>query len=166
LENELSLDSFIAWLYATPLSTAIRDISWVIPTIQSAHIVAIAAVVGAALITDLRLAGVFATDEAPATIVRRYAPWTWGALLVLLLTGLVMSAGEPDRVLVNSVFWFKMGMVVTVSVLTWLLHKPFLNTSPAGRRGWLNAFIKPAAWFSLLLWTGVIICGRWIAYAI
>lgn len=162
----MSLDSFITWLYATPLSTLIRDVSWVIPAVQSIHIVAIAVVVGSAMITDLRLAGILATDEAPAAVVRRYTPWMWGALLVLLLTGMVMSIGEPDRVLVNSLFWFKMGAVVTVSVLTWFLHRPFLNPAPPAWLVRLNSFTKPAAWFSLLLWVGVIICGRWIAYAV
>ena len=48
----------IAWLYASSLSTAIRDMLWVVPTVQSVHIIAIAALLGSAVISDLRLAGV------------------------------------------------------------------------------------------------------------
>ena len=164
----MSLHDFAVWLYATQLSTTIRDVSWVVPAVQSVHIVAIAVVVGSALITDLRIAGVFAADESPAVLVRRYMSWTWGALVMLLLTGMIMSVGEPDRVLVNSVFWFKMGLVLTVSALTWLLHRPYLKMSSASPAERLrnSVFIKPVAWISLLLWTAVIVCGRWIAYAI
>ena len=159
---------FIKWLYGTPLSTTIRDVSWIVPTVQSVHIVAIAVVVGSALITDLRLAGVFAADEVPAVVVRRYRPWTWAALAALLLTGMIMSIGEPDRVLANSMFWLKMGLVLTVSVTTWLLHRPYVatNLTPAGEESRTSVWVKSAAWISLSLWVSVIVCGRWIAYAI
>lgn len=113
------------WIYASPLSTAIRDILWVIPTVQSIHILAITVLFGSAVISDLRLAGVFATDEPLRGVVRRYYPWMRNALLVLLFTGLIMIIAEPDRVLVNSTFWLKMALVVSAFTLTLLLRRPF-----------------------------------------
>ena len=83
----MSLQSFATWLYATPLATTIRDEPWIIPSVQSIHILAIAVVVGSALVSDLRLAGVLATDTLPNVVVRRYLRWMWVALAVLLATG-------------------------------------------------------------------------------
>lgn len=74
----MSIETFGNWLYETPISTSIRDITRIIPTVQSIHILAIAIVVGSALVSDLRLAGVLATDETPATVVRRYLPGCGG----------------------------------------------------------------------------------------
>ncbi|WLH43684.1 DUF6644 family protein [Pseudomonas beijingensis] len=160
----MSSELIIAWIYASPLSTAIRDMSWVVPTVQSVHIVAIAVIFGAAVISDLRLAGVFATDESMGGVVRRYFPWMRAALIVLLLSGLVMVIGEPDRVLVNTTFWLKMFLVVAVFTLTWSVRRPLLRVVGPAQGADEKPPIKALAWLSIALWCVVIFCGRWIAY--
>nr|WP_312231747.1 DUF6644 family protein [Pseudomonas sp.] len=157
----------IAWLYASSLSTAIRDMLWVVPTVQSVHIIAIAALFGSAVISDLRLAGVLAVDRPTREVIGRYYPWMRNALLVLLATGLVMIIGEPDRVLVNSTFWLKMALVIGAFAVTWSIRRPLLK--PAGGGPQSDAShpgIKLLAWLSIALWCVVIFCGRWIAYSI
>ncbi|WP_460078205.1 DUF6644 family protein [Pseudomonas sp. H3_H05] len=160
----MSSELIIAMIYASPLSTAIRDMSWVVPTVQSVHIVAIAVIFGAAVISDLRLAGVFATDEPMGGVVRRYFPWMRAALIVLLLSGLVMVIGEPDRVLVNTTFWLKMFLVVAVFTLTWSVRRPLLRVVGPAQGADEKPPIKALAWLSIALWCVVIFCGRWIAY--
>jgi hypothetical protein len=160
----MSSELIIAWIYASPLSIAIRDMFWVVPTVQSVHIVAIAVIFGAAVISDLRLAGVFATDEPMGGVVRRYYPWMRAALIVLLLSGLVMVIGEPDRVLVNTTFWLKMFLVVAVFTLTWLVRRPLLRTVDPAPSDDEKPPIRVLAWLSIVLWCVVIFCGRWIAY--
>ena len=122
----MSVAKFANHLYGTPLSTAIRETSWIIPGVQSIHIIAIAGVVGAAIVMDLRLAGVLATDEAPRAVVKRHLPWMWSSLALLLASGFVLGLGEPYRVLMNPVFWAKMALVLTGFVLS-----PVLGYSPA-----------------------------------
>ena len=162
----MSLAQISAELYRTPISTAIRDIKWVIPSTQCVHIAAIAVVVGSALVTDLRLAGVLATDETPRTVVRRYLPWMWAALLILLTTGVILVVGEPNRVLTNPVFWAKMALVAFAFTLTLLFRFPILHPEfQLEHVRWVK-LVKPMAWISLLVWVAVIFCGRWIAYAI
>ncbi|WP_460136862.1 DUF6644 family protein [Pseudomonas sp. S1_E04] len=156
----------ITWLYATPLSTAIRDLLWVVPTVQSIHIIAIAVIFGSAVICDLRMAGVFATDEPLRGVVRRYYPWMRNALVVLLATGLIMAIGEPDRVLVNSTFWLKMALVVGAFTLAWRVRRPFLRPVDPAHHTLDKEPVKALAWLSIALWCAVIVCGRWIAYSI
>lgn len=162
----MSSSAIIAWIYATPLSTSIRDILWVIPTVQSIHIIAITVLFGSALISDLRLAGVLATDEPLVNIVRRFYPWMRNALIVLLCTGLILIIAEPDRVLKNSTFWLKMALVIGAFTLTRLLRRPLLRTPGPTQRDSEPSLIKALAWLSIGLWCVVIICGRWIAYTI
>ncbi|ABM32638.1 hypothetical protein QRO11_08110 [Paracidovorax citrulli] len=162
----MSSAHFIAWLYESALSTTIRDVLWIVPLVQSIHILAIAVLLGAALVSDLRLAGLLATDEPAGDIVRRYVPWMRNALIVLLATGLIMTIGEPDRVLRNMTFWLKMALVVGAFSLTWLVRRPLLHRTagvpgaPAPSSAW------PLAWLSIALWCTVIFFGRWIAYTI
>ena len=160
----MSLESFGNWLYDTPISTGLREISWIIPTVQSIHILAISVVVGSALVSDLRLAGVIATDEKPGTIVRRYLPWMWVALVILLLTGVVMLLAEPGRTLNNLVFWTKMALVLAAFALTLFFRRPLLDPAFQIDHARWASMVKPAAWLSLAVWVAVIFCGRWIAY--
>ena len=162
----MTLHDFSSALYVTPVSTGIRETAGVIPTTQSLHIVAIAVVVGSALVTELRLAGVLATDESPQTVVRRYLPWLWAGVAVLLATGTILVVGEPNRVLANPLFWTKMGLVVFALVLTGLFRYPILHPQFQLEHARWAALAKPLAWVSLLVWIAVIFCGRWIAYAI
>ncbi|SCW32872.1 MULTISPECIES: DUF6644 family protein [unclassified Pseudomonas] len=160
----MSSELIIAWIYASPVSTGIRDMFWVVPTVQSIHIVAIAVIFGAAVISDLRLAGVLATDEPMRGVIRRYFPWMRAALIVLLLSGLVMVIGEPDRVLVNTTFWLKMCLVVAVFTLAWSIRRPLLRPAAQAQGDDPKPPAKVLAWLSIALWCVVIFCGRWIAY--
>lgn len=160
----MNMDTVIYYLYNSPASVFFRDAQWVIPTVQCIHIVALTVVFGSALVTDLRLAGILATDETPRTVVRRYLPWMWGALIVLLLSGTLLSVAEPDRVLANWAFWLKMGLVLTAFVLTLLFRRPILDPAfQLEHAGW-SKLVKPFAWISLAMWVAVIFLGRWIAY--
>lgn len=162
----MSSENFIAWLYSSGPSTTIRDVFWIVPTVQCIHILAIAVIFGSAVVSDLRIAGVLATDEPLAQVVSRYFPWMVGALLVLLLTGLVMGVGEPDRVLTNPTFWLKMVLVVAACSLTWTVRRSILLPAAAHAGARSACLAKPLSWISLALWCCVIVSGRWIAYTI
>lgn len=162
----MDLETFSYTLYETPLSTGIRQLTGLIPALQSVHILSIAVLVGAAMVMELRLAGVLATDEKPGTVVRRHLPWLWSALGVLLLTGMTLVIAEPQRVLGNSIFWWKMSAVLSAFVVTLLLRRPMLKPGFALEQvGW-RAAVKPSAWLLLGAWIFAIYCGRWIAYAL
>ena len=162
----MSIASFGDWLYATPLSTALRETTWVIPNIQTAHILAIAVVIGSALVTELRFAGVFATDRQPSDLLQRYLPWMRRALLVLLLTGLVLVVAEPGRTLGNAIFWTKMALVAGASLVTLQARKSVLRPAngASGATAAAPEFSKPLAWLMVFIWCAIIFCGRFIAY--
>jgi hypothetical protein len=83
----------------------------------------------------------------------------WKLLLLLLLTGALLIIAEPGRTLTNPVFFVKMAMLLVACVLTlWL--------SGAARRGIerSSGLHMAAACCTLLLWTGIIVAGRFIAY--
>ena len=159
----MQIQSIIEAIYGSALSTAIRENTWIVPTVQSIHICAISVVIGSSLLVELRLAGVIATDEPVYTVVRRYLPWMWGALGLLLLTGVIMVIGEPERELGNRVFWIKMALVLGGVGLSLFFRRPFLNPSKAPP-GFCERWAKPLAWVLLGLWVAVIFSGRWIAY--
>ena len=155
---------FSQWLYATPVSEYFRDAGWIVPAVQSIHIVAIAMLIGSSILLDLKLAGVVARTERPAVVYERYMPWAWGGLVVLLLTGMIMSIAEPDRVLSNWLFWTKMTLVVIGFLGTLLIRIPMRREEPMTQTPAWNLVAKPLGWLSLAIWIAIIVCGRWIAY--
>jgi hypothetical protein len=156
---------FARWLAQTSVSLAIQTHLWVIPAVQSIHIAAIGIVMSSVFMVDLRLLGWAGTDQTLAETTRRFAPWLWGALGVLLATGVLMVVGEPVRELLSLSFWLKMSLIVVgaglaaVFQLTLKRHAADQEPSFADRRAtrWL-------ATVTLLVWCGIVVLGRLIAY--
>jgi hypothetical protein len=144
----------------------LQSIDWIVPAVQTIHILGIAAIMGATLFLNLRLLGVTGADVSPARVSSRFFPVVWSALGVLLLTGLVMVAAEPARSLLNAVFWLKMALLLTALAVT-LVTARAIRRAPEGwpatsRRRWL---VRGSAIVSSGLWVAILCAGRWIAYA-
>jgi hypothetical protein len=159
------LSQLSAWLEQTQMSEAIQVHDWIVPTVQSIHILAIAVVAASALMINLRLLGLYAADQPLKEILARFLPFIWWPLVVLLLTGIVMIVGEPPRSLKNPVFQLKMALLVAALAATaicqfTLRRHPTFGDLTTGRR----AGVATLATVSMLLWVGIIFAGRWIAY--
>jgi len=154
--------AFCNWLSNTPLSLLIQDVSWIIPTVQTVHILAIATVMASVVMLDFRVLGVAARTQSIPDVAHRFLPWIWCAVLVLLTTGSILIIGEPARDLLNNVFWTKMTLLVCALAVTGVFQYAVNHRLEfwEGRR--VSARI--AAVVSLLLWVGIVAAGRWIAY--
>ena len=159
------MQSFTAWLSQTPLSLLVQTQAWIIPTVQSIHILAIAVVLSCVLVIDLRLAKIVSRAEPIGVVMRRYAPWLWAALVVLLLSGSVLIVGEPARELLNWVFYLKMALLTAVVVITLMFERPLRRDEAFWDTAQRGQLAKVLAWASLCFWIAIVFCGRWIAYA-
>ncbi len=160
-----SLHDFCEWLGATDVSVEIQTVNWIIPTVQTIHILCIALVISSAAMINLRLVGALARDEPVAGIARRYLPWIWYILPVMLVTGTILVIGEPARSLENPAFQLKMLLLVAAIVMMLIVQRqlrrdPLFWEGPGGRR--LAA--RGLAGVSIMLWVGIVFAGRWIAY--
>jgi hypothetical protein len=156
---------FAQWLAQTRVSLAIQTNLWVIPAVQSVHLVAIGIALTSVFMVDLRILGWAGTDETLGQTTRRFAPWLWGALGVLFATGALMIVGEPVRELFSLSFWLKMALIVVGAALAagfqlrLARHEDGWEPSQAGRR--------TARWLAMttfLVWCAIVILGRLIAY--
>lgn len=156
------LQEIIRWIGHTSASKVIANADWVIPAFQTVHILAIAAVISTMGMLDLRLMGLTGTRYPLRAVVDRYVPWMWISVLVLLCTGTVLITGEPERSLGNWVFQVKMGLLASVLLIT-VVFKQLLkrHTEDGEHSPWAA---KLTGLVSLLLWIGIIVAGRWIAY--
>ncbi|HSR08187.1 MAG TPA: DUF6644 family protein [Bryobacteraceae bacterium] len=150
------MNRFAEWLSTTAPSVYIQNHNaWVIPLIQSIHIVGIAVVLGSVLMINLRILGWAGMDQTLRQTSTRFAPWLTASLYLLLATGILLVIGEPVRELVTFSFWLKMFLVALSTVIAVnFQHK-------------LGADRQPIKWLALaafLIWACIIILGRLIAY--
>ena len=156
------LQEIIRWIASTSASKVIANVDWIIPAVQTVHILAIAAVISTMGMLDLRLMGLTGTRYPLQEMMDRYVPWMWISVLVLLCTGAVLITGEPERSLGNWVFQVKMGLLASVLLLTVVFKQLLKRHGNGGERPQWAA--KLTGLVSLLLWIGIIVAGRWIAY--
>lgn len=162
------LGDFIEWLGATPVSQTIQRVLWIIPTVQTVHILALSAVLASMAMFDLRLLGLAGKRHSIASLSRRFMPWLWCALIVLAASGCILIIGEPKRALGNVFFQLKMGMLATAIVLTLGFRALLKRDLAAGSADLLPAHFTAAkitGLASLVLWLGIAVAGRLIAYA-
>jgi hypothetical protein len=159
------LREFAEWLSGTYPSVLIQNHnSWAIPTIQSIHIVGIGIVLVSVFMVDLRILGLAGRDQTLRQTTHRFGPWLMGALVAMLLTGVLMVIGEPVRELVTVSFWLKMFLVAVGTLVAAI----FLKTLKKNEQQWETTSrrlsIKLLAILTLVVWVAVIVLGRLIAY--
>lgn len=160
------INDFSLWISNTALSLWIGAHFWAIPILQVIHILSISAAFGSVLMINLRILGLVGGTRTMTQTVRRFLPWTWWALLFLILTGIGMIIGEPVRELVNPVFWIKMGLIIAMV----LISIGFQATVRRNIATWEvthdgRVTVRIGAVFIILLWCAIMVAGRWIAYA-
>jgi hypothetical protein len=159
-----SFNDFLEAVRRTPLSVLLQDVRWLIPTIQSVHIMALALVFTSAAVVDLRLLGAGDKSQPLSRMSKRFLPWVGWGVLVLLITGLLLMVAEPTRAILNPFFQIKMLLLVIVGWMTWQIARGAeRNTGVfAGIEG--SAAAKTVAVASIVIWLAIIGFGRWIAY--
>ena len=136
------------------------------PIAQSLHILGIAVVMGSIVMVDLKFLGLAVPSQNVSEMIRRLMPWTWWALLLNAVTGLLFVVARPNRYFFNPVVGWKFSMLIPAVALAFVVYR--LATQETGyweqsseRR--LSARVIAAV--SLVLWVGVVLAGRWIAYS-
>ncbi len=156
------LRPFFDWLQTLTYSQEFRLSTWMFPSVDAIHLVALAVFAGSLLIVDLRLLG-FGLKERPVDVVSREAqPWLVGSFVCLLLTGASMIAGNGDKYYYSDFFWEKMTVLVVAFVFTFTLRR---RIALAGETGVRPIWRKLTAVASLAMWLFVAVWGRLIGLA-
>ena len=156
------MHDFTEWISASLLSQELQRIAWIIPTVQTVHILCIALLFTSAAMLDARLLGIAGTAHPIDALVARFLPWVWATLPVLLVTGLLLIIAEPNRDLHNVAFFTKMSLIALAITVTLYLQRVTRNDPVALDASPRRARLIGAV--SLLMWTAIIFCGRLIAY--
>ena len=162
--HPLSGPAWLVWLETTSLASAMREWLWLYPIVEILHIIGLAVLVGAAVLFDFRLLGVSRTLSV-AALARHLLPWARVSLFLIVPSGLMMFTAHATEFATNPAFQLKLALLAAAAVNATAFHLGTYRTVTAWDHGApAPSAAKVSAILSLLLWSGVITCGRLLAY--
>jgi hypothetical protein len=160
----MALENLWQRLEQLPLAIHIGQ-TWWFPLLESLHVLAATLVFGAILTVDLRLLGLAGRRYRVSRIVGELVPWSIGAFVVAVTTGVGLFITRADGYLDNTAFQIKLVLLLLAGINIAIFHLRTLRTVA----GWdqdrsvpLPAKLAGAA--SLALWVGVMFAGRWVGH--
>ena len=155
---------WLVGLETSGVAGAMRHWLWLYPLVEIVHIVGFVVLVGAAVMFDLRLLGL--ARYLPAADLAHYLlPWARTSLLLVLPSGLLLFTAHATEWAASPVFRLKLLLLAAAALNAALFHRgPFQSVATWNRDRTAPVTAKCAAVASLLLWLGVIACGRLLAY--
>ena len=146
----------LVWLEQSALARALKTSFVVYPLVNAAHIAAIGTLFAAVLLMDLRILGRFQTIPAEpfVALLRRVA---LTAFIFAVATGVLMFSIRATEYAATGVFLAKMALILLAG-LNFLLFVRIETRDPAAPA------LQGLAVLSILLWTAVLVCGRFIGF--
>ena len=150
--------SWWGWLETSGVAQAMRQWLWLYPAVEIIHIVGFVLLVGSVAMLDLRLLGL--SPRLPSSdLARHLLPWSWLGLALIVPSGLLMFSAHASEWVGNPVFGIKLALIVAAGINALLFHR-----RAAWRDGTPPRRARVAGAVSLMLWLGVLACGRLLAY--
>jgi hypothetical protein len=159
------MTAFCEWLASTSGSIALHESLYMYPLVESTHVLTLCLFVGLAAIVDLRLMGVMLRDVPVSDVARRLLPWVAVGFAIMVITGVLLFYAIPVRSYHSIWFRIKLVLLVLAGVNAWVFHARIWRRVSE----WDVAPVPPraarlAGAASLVLWAGIIVMGRMIAY--
>ena len=162
--NELLLN-LARWLDSQSWSTAIHESIYLYAWIETTHVITLMVFLGMLFVIDLRMLGAI-FPKVPASIIaqRLDKPMMIG-FAMMLITGFLLYYAIPVRTTQSLWFRIKVVLLIVAGINAFLFRAKMqassstwdLDPIPPKR-------IRVGAMLSLVLWAGVVITGRTIAY--
>jgi hypothetical protein len=153
-------------LEGTPWGTAVRESTWLFPTIESIHVLSLVLVVGSIMVVDLRLLNIASRQRSVKELTDEVLPWTWTAFVCALITGSLLFSSSAVRYTGIWQFEAKMCMLVLAAINMGIFHLGAFRSVAQ----WDRAPSQPplaaklAGGISLSIWVIIVALGRWIGF--
>jgi hypothetical protein len=145
---------FCEWLEKNPWIMSL-DSSVVISLIfEICHYSGFFLLVGTSVVLDLRLMGIAARHEPVPQLARQLRPWMWTGLVMVLISGFFMFAGDALDFYGANTFRIKLLIVLVAVLFGIFVHS---KAAPPSEQPSISIGMKLAAFVSLILWIGSIL---------
>lgn len=161
------MHAFQYWLFTELRTVKLTDTfmhsKYGFPACQILHFVGLCLLVGAIFMFDLRMLG-FAKG-IPIAALHKLVPWGVGGFAINAITGFMFLTATPDQYVYNAAFQWKVLFLAAAGLNILVFYSfTFHRAKLAGAGDGVPLSAKIAAGASLLLWIGVIVFGRMMAF--
>jgi hypothetical protein len=154
----MNVDVF-RWISDSALADWVVDSPFTWPTLESIHFVSLCVLFGSVMKIDLRLIGFFrASCAAMVAFLVRVA---LSAFAINLATGVLFFFGNTFKYVDNPAFEIKLLLILAAGGNA-IFYRVRLRHIVDGNE--ISASSVAVGYLSLLLWSGVIVCGRMITF--
>jgi len=156
--------AWLVWLETSALAVAMRQWQWLYPIVEILHILGFVLVVGGAFFFDLRLLGLGRAMPVSG-LATHLLTWARAGFALVAPTGFMMFTAHATEFAANGAFRLKLVLIVAALLNAGAFHRwPFRSVARWDVAADPPAWPRMAAVLSLLLWVGVVSCGRLLAY--
>ncbi len=149
------------------LGITIAESTWMFPTLETIHVIALVTVIGMIAIVDLRLVGVGSRALAVTKLSKDTLPWVWGAFILAALTGALLFVSKATSYVANPYFLWKMVMMALAGFNMMYFHFFTYRTVEHWDLDPSVPFAaKLAGALSLIFWLAVVFFGRAIGFTL
>jgi hypothetical protein len=135
--------------------------TWRIAGLLTIHLFGLTLLLGAVLVSSLRLIGLFLRDRPIAEVRRVTGPVAITGLVIMVASGALIFTGGAEAYYTG--YWFRLKMVLLVIAITF--HFTIARAVAYAQTGRLPAVVNALTGLvGLLLWFGVGWAGRAIAF--
>ena len=154
----------MAGIESLPFAVAMRQWLWLYPSVEIVHIIGFVTLVGSVAMFDLRVLGLSKRISVRG-LARHTLPWTLGALLLVVPSGLMMFTAHATDFISNRAFVLKMSLLMAAGAnALWFHLGPYRSVTLWDTVVPAPGAAKFSAALSLAIWLCVISCGRLLAY--
>ncbi|EOV9619518.1 hypothetical protein ACN5LY_004159 [Cronobacter dublinensis] len=159
------LNTWLTLLQDSSLGETLRDAQYLYPALESLHILGISLLIGPTFIFDLRLLGIGRSIVTVTLAARYLLPVSHIGLTIAVMTGMALLSAQATVVASAGAAPWKAGLIIVAGFNVLIFHKGIYRTVvnwDLDTHSPLPA--KFSALVSALVWMGVILAGRFLAY--
>ena len=160
-----SLVGFFGRMGDSSWSTGLHESRYAYDFIESIHVWTLCLFFGLAVMFDLRLLGWAMRDVPVSELARRLLPWTIAGFVIMVISGSLLFYAIPLRSFQSIFFRIKMLMLLLAGLNVLIFHSGvYQQVETWGINAKPPRASRVAGAFSLVLWIGIVLSGRMIAY--
>lgn len=153
------MDPFLRWIRDTPLGVAMRDVPDLFPACEMAHFIGLTLLMGAMIVIDLRILGLFRGVSYRAVL--KLIPVAIVGFTINLLSGIAFIACNPFLYFTNNAFYLKLTVIFIGGLnALWFTFVEHRTVAGLPDDGTAPVLARVMAGASLGMWLLVILLGR------
>ena len=151
----------LQWFEESVLASYLKSSDLLYPLVETAHILGFVVMIGSAFMFDLKLLG-FSKNLSVQKLAEHLLPWSRSAFVLVVATGFLLFITNAEALASNNVFRVKIILIIIALLNAAIFH---LFSYHSIKNNFNPTFYsKIAASLSIIAWTGVLTCGRLLAY--